>query len=139
MEDNKGLTLKEKIAGEMKTDYYSVLENCFDIAKTLFNILDNGAIDVIHRDSLSIPDQLVVYLIGKAYAKEGGLSEFADAGNKELLKELSLSEGSLLPSIKRLRDKKQIMTLRRNGYTFHNVPLRNIDSILKEIAKKVKL
>lgn len=134
-EDNKNL--KQKIIEEMTVDYANTLEKNFDLAKQFIRITRGGRVDVIFKEKLSGKDQILLYLIGKLYAKEAGFIATDDVGNKELMDELGAPEGSLLPWLKELRDKNRIKQIKKERYTYHSIPINLVEKTLKNIEKKL--
>src|SRR2546425_1962513 len=96
--------LKTKILEEMTVNYSDNLEKSFDTAKRFIRISSEGKIEIRVREKLNGKDQILLYLVGKLYAKEGGLSLDEYVGNAELLDQLGFPVGSLLPWLKELRD-----------------------------------
>jgi len=129
--------LKRRIIEEMTVDYGSALEKNFDLAKQLIRITKDGKIDVVSKDKLTGKECILLYLIGKLYAKEAELTPTDDAGNKELMDELGVPKGSVLPWLKELRDENKIKTTTRGRFTYHVVALNFVEKSLKEILKKV--
>ena len=129
---------KTRIRGEMMVDYASALEKNFDLAKQFLKITSEGKVDLHFKEKLTGKQQILLYLIGKLYAKEAALVETNDVVNKELMGELGIPEGSLLPWLKDLRDKKKIKQIKSGRYTYHSVSINLVEKILKEIEKKVK-
>ena len=107
MTENNQNVLKKRIIDEMTVDYSSALEKNFDLAKQFVRITKEGKLDILFKEKLTGKEQVMLYLIGKLYAKEAGLSTTDDVGNKELMDELGIPEGSVLPWLKGLRDKKR--------------------------------
>ena len=101
-------------------------------------ILYDTKIDVQFKENLTGELRLLLYLIGKLYAKEAGLSATDDAGNKELIDELGIPEGSLLPWLKNLREKKKIKQVKRGRYAHHSISLGVVEKTLKGIEKKLR-
>lgn len=129
--------LKRKIIEEMTVDYGSALEKNFDLAKQLIRITKDGKIDVLFKDKLTGTENISLYLIGKLYSKEAELTPTDDAGNKELMDELGVPKGSLLPWLKELRDENKIKTNTKGKYAHHTIALNFVEKTLKEILKKV--
>jgi len=96
--------LKRKIQEEMMVDYSNTLEKNFDLAKQFIRVTKEGKVDVVVKEKVTGKEQILLYLIGKLYAKEAGFSVTDEVGNKELLDELGVPQGSLLPWLKALRD-----------------------------------
>ena len=129
--------LKNRIIAEMTEDYANSLEKNFDLAKHFLRITKEGKVSIISKDKLNGEEQIILYLIGKLYAKEAGFSSTDTAGNKELMDELGIPQGSLLPWLKNLRDKKKVKQTKVGQYTHHTIPINLIEKTLKEIEKKI--
>ncbi len=130
-------TLKKRILEEMTVDYSSALEKNFDIAKKYVNITKKGKVDVKYKERLAGEDRILLYLIGKLYAKAAELTASVDVGNKELMDELGIPQGSLLPWLKNLREANGIESVTRNRFSYHKIRLNNIERTLKRIDKKL--
>lgn len=137
MESKFGNELKRKIIEGMTVDYASALDKNFDLAKQLIRITKEGKIDVLFKDRLTGKENILLYLIGKLYAKEAELVPTDDAGNKELMDELGIPKGSLLPGLKELRDENKIKTITKGKYSYHVAALNIVEKTLKEIIKKI--
>jgi len=137
MENRMAGNLKQKIIEEMTVDYANALEKNFDLVKQLTRITKDGKVDVIVKDKLTGKENILLYLIGKLYAKEAELAATNDVGNQELMDELGVPKGSLLPWLKDLREEHKINAITRGRYTYHAVALNVLEKTLKEIIKKV--
>jgi DNA-binding transcriptional ArsR family regulator len=131
-------SLKDRIAGEMSVDHTGVLERNFETTKELMRVSKDGTIDLLARDRFGGKDQIVLYLIGKLYAKEGGFSQTEEVGNKELMTELGIPAGSLRPWLKALRDSGLVKPVKKDRYTNHVVQIHVVDRVLRDLAKKAK-
>jgi hypothetical protein len=129
--------LKKKILEEMTVEYSSNLEKNFDLAKQFIRITREGTIDVLVKDRVGGTDQLLLYFIGKMYAKEAGLAMTDEVGNSELMEELGIPIGSLMPWLKELRDKNRIKQVKRDNKAYHTIPVNLVESTLKAIQVKV--
>ena len=129
--------LKKKILDEMTVDYSSNLESNFELAKQFVRITRDGRVEVLVKDKVSGKEQILLYLIGKMYAKEAGLTATDEVGNTELMEQLGIRLGSLLPWLKDLRDKNKIKQIRREKNVYHRVPVNLIESTLKIVEKKI--
>jgi hypothetical protein len=138
MVDNTRITLKQRIINEMMVDYSSSLEKNFDLAKQFMRITKEGKVDILAKDKLSGKEQISLYLIGRLYAKEAGFSATDDVGNKELMNELGIPKGSLLPWLKQLRDENKIKPIKSGKYTHHIIALNMVEKILRKIETKMK-
>jgi len=130
--------LKTRISEEMTVDYSSSLEKNFDLAKQFIGITKVGKVDILVKDKLNGEEQILLYLIGKLYAKEVGYTTTEEVPNKELLEELGIPEGSLLPWLKDLRDTNKIKQVKRGRYTYHLIPPNLVERTLKSIERKIK-
>jgi hypothetical protein len=126
--------LKQRILDEMSVSYANALEKNFELAKQFIRVTSEGRVEVLMREQLNGKQQILLYLIGKLYSKEAGLTPAESAGNKELTEELGIPMGSLLPWLKDLRDQNRIKAV-KTGY--HQVSVNLIEKTLKEIEKKL--
>lgn len=138
MQNNNDSTLRKRIIAEMTVDYSNSLEKNFDLAKHFVRITQEGKIDVLLKERLDGKENILLYLIGKLYAKEAELTEGDYVGNSEFLDELSIPSGSLLPWLKNLRDKGIIRQTKKGKYAFHSININRVEKILKNLDKKVR-
>ncbi|MCK4352735.1 hypothetical protein KAW65_04930 [candidate division WOR-3 bacterium] len=138
MSNSKESSLKKKIMEEMTVDYSDALEKNFDLAKQFIQITKDGKVNILFKDKVSGKEQILLYLIGKLYSKEAGFVATDDVGNKELMDEIGLPKGSLLPWLKELRDKNKIKQVKKGRYTNHIIPINLVERTLKNIEKKIK-
>lgn len=129
--------LKAKILSEMTVDYAGALERNFDLAKQFTRITKEGKVEILFKERLPGTDQILLYLIGKLYAKEAGLATSEDVNNKELMAELGIPKGSLLPWQKKLRDENKIRPIKKGANTHHVIAVNRVEKILKDIEKKL--
>ena len=122
----------------MTVDYSNALEKYFDVAKQFIRITKDGKVDILLEEKLSGQERILIYLIGKLYAKKAGFSATDDVSNNELLDELGIPSGSLLPWLKDLRDKKKIKQIRKARFTHHYIPVNLVEKTLKNIERKIK-
>jgi hypothetical protein len=130
--------LGKRIASEMTVEYSGALEKNFDLAKQFIGITKAGRVDILVKDSLNGEEQVLLYLIGKLYAKEVGYTTTEEVPNKELLEELGVPEGSLLPWLKDLRDTNKIKQVKHGRYTYHLVLPNLVERTLKSVEGKIK-
>jgi hypothetical protein len=138
MDKQKMNSLKERISGEMTVDYASALEKNFDLAKQFIRITKDGKVDIPDKEKLTGEEQISLYLIGKLYAKEAGFAATAEVGNKELLDELGIPEGSLFPWLKNLRDGNKIKQVKKGQYAYHVIPSNLVEKTIKNAERKMK-
>ena len=137
MESRIASNLKQKIIEEMTVDYANALEKNFDLAKQLTRITKDGKVDVIVKDKLTGKESILLYLIGKLYAKEAELTATNDVGSQELMDELGVPKGSLFPWLKDLREEGKVTPITRGKYTYHAIALNVLERTLKEIINKM--
>ena len=130
--------LRKRIIEEMTVDYANAIEKNFDLAKQFLRITKDGRIDVPIKGKISGQQRILLYLIGKLYAKEAGLAMTEDVGNKELMNELGVPEGSLLPWLKELRESREIKQVKRGKYVHHSISFNVVEKTLNSIDKKLK-
>lgn len=130
--------LRKKIIDEMTVNYSNALEKNFDLAKQFIRITQDGKVDLLHKEKFGGKEQILLYLIGKLYAKEGGLIEVTDVSNKELMDELGIPQGSILPGLKYLRDSNRITQVKKGKFTHHSIAINMIEKILNIAEKKLK-
>lgn len=135
---SSGTELKSRILAEMTVQYGSSLEKNFDLAKQFVKITSEGSIDVLVKDRVSGPERILLYLIGKLYAKESGLANTIEVGNEELMKELGIPEGSLNPWLTELRATNKVKTTRRDGKASHTVSASVVEPTLLEVQRKIQ-
>lgn len=138
MVNEKREELKKRIMDEMLTDHYNALDRNFDIAKQFIGVTAEGKVNVKVKEDLNGKYQILLYLIGKLYAKEAGLTDTESVGSKELMNELGILEGSLRPWIKELRDKNRIKQVKKDRYMHYLIPTNLIETTLKEVEGKMK-
>lgn len=132
------VSLKQRIAEEMTVDYSNALERNFELARQFIRITKEGKVEILVKDRLSGTEQVLLYLIGKLYAKEVGYIPTDDVGNAELLNELGIPKGSLLPWQKALRDEGKINRVHRGKNTNHSIATNMVEKVLKSIDQKLK-
>jgi len=129
-------SFRKKILNEMTADYSDSLRKNFDLAKQFIRITKDGNVDILVKEKLTGKEQILLYLVGKMYAKEAGLAATDDVGNNELTEQLGIPIGSLKPRLKELRDKKKIKQIKRERNVYHRVPVTLIEGILKVVEEK---
>ncbi|MBI2583228.1 MAG: hypothetical protein HYW25_01045 [Candidatus Aenigmarchaeota archaeon] len=128
--------LKERIAEEMLEDYGGALERNFELAQKVMRLTRDGRVHItIDKSKLTGKELIQLYLIGKLYAKEGGIVESAAVSNKELMEELGIVQGSVLPWTKELRDAGRI---KPTASGVHEIHLHVVEGFLKSILSKLK-
>ncbi len=133
-------TLKDKILEELTIDSSRLLEESFDQIKKYLRITPAGAIQLLNVEKLTGEEQLILYMIGKTYAKEAGLVVSDAVSNAEFMAELTMPKGSLLPGLKKLRDAHKVHQIKteggERGSVAHYIALPRIKAIVSEIVQK---
>jgi predicted transcriptional regulator len=129
--------LKKKILEEMTVDYSNNLEKNFDTAKQFIRVTRDGTVELNVTDQVGSKEQILLYLIGKMYAKEAGLATADDASNSELIDQLGMPIGSLLPSLKELRDDNKVRQVKHDNKVHHSIPASRIEETLTTIQRKL--
>src|SRR3989442_3506537 len=114
--ENQG-DFKNRILEEMTVSYSSKLEQNFELAKQFIRLTPEGTVDVLVRDRLPGKEQILLYLVGKMYAKEAGYVTDENGGNNELLEQLGFPVRSLLPLLHEMRDEDLV----QQGQPEHHV------------------
>ena len=131
--------LKKRILEEMTVDYSDALEKNFELAKQFIRITKEGKVDVLFKEKLSGKERILLYLIGKLYAKEAGLATSESVSNKELMNELGIPIGSLLPWLKELRKTPGIKQIKKEKRRVeHYIPINLVEKVLKKIDRKLR-
>ncbi len=138
MNEKERQGFKKRIMEEMSVEYSGTLEKNFDLAKQFIRITKDGKVDVLVKDKTSGEDRILLYLIGKLYAKEAGLTHSDAVSNKELSDELGIPIGSLLPWLMNLRKKPSIKQTKAEKKVVHYVPVNLVENVLKAIERKLK-
>ena len=102
--------LKKRILEEMTVETSGVLFKNFDLAKKFVRVTKNGKVQLLVRDKITGQDRVLLYFIGKQYAKEAGFSHTNSVGSKEFMDELGIPEGSLKPWLSSLRKESWYQT-----------------------------
>jgi len=130
--------LRKRILEEMTIDYSKVLEQNFNLARQFIRLTKEGDVEVLVKEKVTGEEKIQLYLIGKLYAKEAGLTSTVDVGNQEFMDNLGIPSGSLLPWLKSLRDENKIKQVKRERHAYHSIPIGLVDKTLKVIEKKTK-
>ncbi len=130
--------LKKRIQEEMTVDYSNAVSKNFNLAIKFIRITKEGKIDVIVKEKIIVNEQILLYLIGKLYSQKAGYSNTDEVGNQELMDELGIPKGTVLPALKELRDKNKIKPLRKGRYTYHIILINVVEKTLRSIEEKLK-
>ena len=133
-EENMTSNLKQRIDEEMTVDYGDALERNFELAKLYIGITPKGKLDIKVKNALGNDDIVALYLIGKQYAKVAERTETNEVLNKELMDELQMPLGSVVGSLKRLRDSGKVTQVKEG---VHRIKSNSIEPILTSIKNKV--
>jgi hypothetical protein len=130
--------LRERIIKEKAAEYENALDRNFDLAKQLIRITKDGKVEIAFKENLSGKDRILLYLVGKLYAKHAELSSSENAGNNKLMDELGIPEGSLLPWLMDLRKDPGIKEIKQGKYVFHYIPIHLVEPTLRKIDETIK-
>lgn len=130
--------LSKKILEEMTVDYSNSLDKNFDLAKQFVQITKDGKVDLKEKEKLTGKDKILLYLVGKLYAKEAGLAQTDSATNQELMDELGIQKGSLQPWLKELRESNRVKQVKFGKSVQHSIPINNVESTLLSVQTKIK-
>lgn len=137
VEESETTGLKEKILAEMTSNYTNALDKNFELAKKFIRITSEGFVEVLVKDKISGKEQILLYLIGKIYAKEARLSVTEEVENNEIMRELGIPLGSLLPWLKSLKEENKIKPVRKGKLVNHVASINLIEKILTGIDEKL--
>lgn len=121
---------KNKILSEMMVNHSGALEKNYEIAKKFIRFSREGKIEVTIKSELSVRDQILMYLIGKLYAYEAGVSTENHVSNEELMNELGLPKGSVTGRLTDLRKENKIKQTSRGR---HRIQINVIEKTLRGI------
>jgi len=138
MNNNEESNLRQRIIDEMTVDYSNTLEKNFELAKQFIRITKDGKVDVLHKEQMNGKDLILLYLIGKLYAKEAGFVATNNVGNEELVNELGIPRGSLFPWLKWLREENRVRQVKKGRYVYHNISENLVERTLKRIEEKLR-
>lgn len=137
MEESESSELRDRILNEMTVDYASALEKSFNLAKRFIRVTTDGRTEVLVKGQVPQKEQILLYLVGKLYAKEAGLAATAQVSNAELMDELGMPKGSVLPALKELRDANRIERSKSGRTVYHSIPVSMVERILRSIEDRV--
>lgn len=138
MDERANAELRRRILEEMTVDYSSALEKNLNLAKQFLRITSEGRVEVLMKDDLTGTEKVLLYLVGKLYAKEADLSATTDVSNAELMEELGMPQGSVLPALKELRDSNMVEQTRTGRHVFHSIPINLVERTLRGLQAKLK-
>lgn len=138
MDERANAELRRRILEEMTVDYSNALDKNLNLAKQFVRITSEGTVEVLVKDDLTGTEKVLLYLVGKLYAKEADLSATTDVSNAELMEELGMPKGSVLPALKELRDSNMVEQTRRGRHVFHSIPINLVERTLRGLQEKLK-
>ncbi|MFQ5871136.1 MAG: hypothetical protein ACE5IB_03125 [Candidatus Geothermarchaeales archaeon] len=126
--------LKRRIRDELVVGKTRVLEENLSVAKRLFALSEEGDIDLrVDRSRLTNRRLIALYMVAKAYAKEGGLVESEVVTNDELVEKLGLSYNTVRGSATNRLRREGIM-LTDDGQ--HRIEYSKIGVVLGEVLER---
>lgn len=126
---------KERILQGMVVSHSDSIERMFEIAKKYIGVTETGKTEIKKKEGLKGQDLIMLYLIGRLYAKKANLSDSEFVDNQELIDELGVPIGSLLPWTKILRDEKKIERGNDDKIKGHKIKLNVVESFLLNLDK----
>lgn len=94
----------------MTVDIESELSKYKEKVKSLISLTPSGEV-LLKQSDLKAKEKILIYLIGKAYAKVVGYSE-STATNKELIDALHLPEGTVKHNLFQLRNEGLVLSVK---------------------------
>jgi len=104
----------------------------------LIRLAKNGDVEVLVKEKLTGQEKILLYLLGKLYAKEAGLTATDEVGNNELMENLGIPSGSLLPWLKNLRDENRIKQIEKERRVYHYLSIGQVEKVLRETMEKLQ-
>lgn len=117
-------TLDQWIRKELTVDIESELSKYKDKVKSLVSLAPSGEV-ILKRSSLKAKEKILIYLVGKAYAKVVGYSENT-ATNKELIDALHLPEGTVKHNLFQLRNEGLILSVKGGLHQIKIAAIRTV-------------
>jgi len=138
MSSKDAISLEERIKGELYLNRADALAKHFLTVKTLLRIRpEDGGIHLLTPEVLSGKLRVLTYMVGKLFAHAADESHKGRVGNEELVRELGIRMGSLLPYLKRLRDEGFIAAQLEGKRSFHSVRLSCLDKAMECIVSSL--
>ncbi|MFQ5951015.1 MAG: hypothetical protein ACE5KH_02895 [Candidatus Geothermarchaeales archaeon] len=126
--------LRRRIREELVVGKTRVLEENLPHAKRLFALSEEGEIDLrVDRSRLTNRQLIALYMVAKAYAKEGGLVESEVVTNEELVEKLGLSYNTVRGSATNRLRREGIMYT-DNGH--HRIEYSKIGVVLGDLLER---
>ena len=138
MERREDADVRKRIRDKLGIVYSDALERNLDLAERYLRITEKGTVVLQKTENLSGKERILLYLVGKLYARKAGWADADEVGNQELMDELGVGGNSLRPWLKSLRDENKIERIEKGGKVFHKVPLYLVDKTLKDLEKKLE-
>jgi hypothetical protein len=138
MTESEQDALRERIIKEMTADYSDALERNFDLAKQFIHITKDGKVDTLVKENVTGKERILLYLIGKLYAKRAGYTTVDGAGSKELMDELGVPEGSLRPWLMSLKDESKITQVKLGRLVQNRISMNAVERTLRAVEKKLR-
>lgn len=137
MKDREANDLRSRILDEMTVDYASALEKNFNLAKQFIRVTTDGRVEVLVKERVPQKEQILLYLVGKLYAREAGLAASAQVSNAELMEELGMPKGSVLPALKELRDANRIERSKSGRTVYHSVAVSMVERAVRMVEDRL--
>lgn len=130
------MNLKDKIQDQLVADTDSILEEHLDSVSRLFKLHKDGSID-LSPAARSLPgeSQVLVYLIAKRYAFEGGLVDATDIETEFFYNRFSAKDTTIRGYQKSLRDEGLI---RKTGRSTHELTVENLPRSIEKLEERLE-
>jgi len=130
------LEYRELIIRELVCAKEDVMKDLVARSKRYLNLLEDGSIYLTNETrDFSQGDRILLYLIGKWFACQAGLSERDDAAYAEISDQLSMPMGTVKGTTHRLINDCLLQKTDKGAF---RVVYGRIDDIINEIEGKVK-
>lgn len=127
------MSLKDKIQEELVTDTETVLESRIDEIGDFLQLHQDGTIVIEseYRD-VDIESQILTYLIGQRYAKEGGLAESDTLSSSYFYDRFDASDRTVRD---RLQDLRESGLITKEGQSNHCLVAENLPDCIEHIQQ----
>lgn len=129
------MDLSERINEEIVVDDATILESEFDRVKKLFDLHDDGTINLDSK-TRSIPTelQILVYFIGQRFAHEGNLVDDPELESSFFYSRIDKSDRTVRNYLQKIREAGY---LSRVGQSKHELLVENLPDALDEIEDAI--
>ena len=127
------MTLEDDIRKRLVTDDESILSANISRVENLLRLHQDGTINIQGKyRNISAKERMLIYLIGKRFAYEGGLSEEDTLITDFFYEHFNRSERTVRNDLQNLREKKLI---KKEGQSKHRIIVENLPDALTQIEE----